>query len=224
MLTDSFVIYDMDYEINSFYQSFRDGTLPIGTANYAMYNLLMNAAPELSDKWGIAPYPGMTDENGEVQRWTSGAEQSCFIFSSTDMPEESWQFLSWWMSEETQTEFAYTLQSTLGNEYMWNSANVNAFLGSPWPTEHKKVIAQQMTWIYETPRNPGSYMAERELSNAVNAVALEGKNLRGALDEAIKRIDRELERKLEEFGRLEDGEQVVPFIVPDMETVKEWLQ
>lgn len=224
MLTDSFVIYDMDYEINSFYQSFRDGTLPIGTANYAMYNLLMNAAPELSDKWGIALYPGLTDENGQVQRWTSGAEQSCFIFSTTDMPEESWQFLSWWMSEETQTEFAYTLQSTLGNEYMWNSANVNAFLRSPWPTEDKEVIAQQMTWIYETPRNPGSYMAERELSNAVNAVALEGKNLRAALDEAIKRIDRELERKLEEFGRLENGEQIVPFIVPDMETVKEWLQ
>ena len=30
-------------------------------------------------------------------------------------------------------------------------------------------------------------------------------NLRSALDEAIKRIDRELERKLEEFGRLVDG-------------------
>ena len=224
VMTDSFTIYDMDYEINSFYQSFRDGTLPIGTANYAMYNLLMNAAPELADKWGIAPYPGLTDENGTVQRWTSGAEQSCFIFSNTNTPEESWQFLSWWMSEETQTEFAYTLQSTLGNEYMWNSANVNAFLSSPWPTQHKQIIAEQMNWIYETPRNPGSYMVERELSNAVNAVALEGKNLRAALDEAIKRIDRELERKLEEFGRLVNGEMTQPFIVPDINTVKEWLE
>ncbi len=224
VLTDSFVIYDMDYEINSFYQSFRDGTLPIGTSNYGMYNLLMNAAPELADKWGIALYPGITDENGEVQRWTSGAEQSCFIFGNTNMPEGSWQFLSWWMSEETQTEFAYTLQSTLGNEYLWNSANVDAFMNSPWPTEHKQVIAEQMTWIYETPRNPGSYMVERELSNAVNAVALEGDNLRSALDEAIKRIDRELERKLEEFGRLKDGELTEPFIVPDINTIKEWLK
>lgn len=224
IMTDSFTIYDMDYEINSFYQSFRDGTLPIGTANYSMYNMLMNAAPELADKWGIALYPGITDENGEVQRWTSGAEQSCFIFSTTNMPDESWLFLDWWMSEETQTEFAYTLQSTLGNEYMWNSANVNAFLNSPWPTEHKQVIAEQMNWIYETPRNPGSYMVERELSNAVNAVALEGQNLRAALDEAIKRIDRELERKLEEFGRLENGILTVPFTVPDINTIKEWLE
>ncbi len=224
VLTDSFIIYDMDYEINSFYQSFRDGTLPIGTANYGMYNLLMNAAPELAGRWGIALYPGLTDENGTVQRWTSGAEQSCFIFSSTKMEEASWQFLTWWMSRETQTEFAYTLQSTLGNEYLWNSANVEAFLQSPWPTEHKKIIAEQMQWIYEAPRVPGSYMVEREISNAINAVALEGKNLREALDEAIKRIDREVERKLEEFGRLENGTLTEPFLAPDMEMVKEWLQ
>ena len=224
VMTDSFVIYDMDFEINSFYQSFRDGTLPIGTSNYAMYNLVMNAAPELADKWGIALYPGMTDENGDVQRWTSGMEQSCFIFDNTNMPEESWQFLSWWMSEEIQTEFAFNLQSTLGNEYMWNSANVEAYMNAPWPTEHKKIIAEQMNWIYETPRNPGSYMVERELSNAVNAVCLEGQNLRAALDEAIKRIDRELERKLEEFGRMKDGQLTEPFIVPDINTVKEWLE
>lgn len=224
VMTDSFVIYDMDFEINSFYQSFRDGTLPIGTSNYGMYNLVMNAAPELADKWGIALYPGMTDENGEVQRWTSGAEQSCFIFDNTNMPEASWQFLTWWMSEDIQTKFAFTLQSTLGNEYMWNSANVAAYMNAPWPTEHKQVIAEQMNWIYETPRNPGSYMVERELSNAVNAVCLEGQNLRAALDEAIKRIDRELERKLEEFGRLKDGQLTEPFIVPDINTVKEWLE
>lgn len=224
IMTDSFVIYDMDFEINSFYQSFRDGTLPIGTSNYGMYNLVMNAAPELADKWGIALYPGLTDENGEVQRWTSGAEQSCFIFDNTNMPEASWQFLSWWMSEEIQTEFAFTLQSTLGNEYMWNSANVDAYMNAPWPTEHKKIIAEQMNWIYETPRNPGAYMVERELSNAVNAVCLEGENLRAALDEAIKRIDRELERKLEEFGRMKNGQLTEPFIVPDINTVKEWLE
>ena len=224
ILTDSFIIYDMDYEVNSFYQSFRDGTLPIGTSNYGMYNLLMNAAPELSDRWGIALYPGLTDQQGNVLRYTSGAEQSCFIFSSTDMQDESWRFLTWWMSEATQTEFAYTLQSTLGNEYLWNSANVAAFKNSPWPSEHKDVLAEQMQWIMEAPRVPGSYMVEREISNAVNAVALEGENLRSALDEAIKRIDREVERKLEEFGRMKDGELTMPFLVPDIDMVRGWLE
>ena len=40
----------------------------------------------------------------------------------------------------------------------------------------------------------------------------------------MKRIDRELERKLEEFGRMKDGELTQPFIVPDINTVKEWLE
>ena len=128
------------------------------------------------------------------------------------------------MSEEIQTEFAFTLQSTLGNEYMWNSANVAAYMNAPWPTEHKKIIAEQMNWIYETPRNPGSYMVERELSNAVNAVCLEGSNLRAALDEAIKRIDRELERKLEEFGYIDsEGNMLEPYRIPTIESVKKIL-
>ena len=38
------------------------------------------------------------------------------------------------------------------------------------------------------------------------------------------RIDRELKRKLEEFGRLKDGQLTEPFIVPDINTVKEWLE
>ena len=80
-----------------------------------------------------------------------------------------------------------------------------------------------MQWIYEAPRVPGSYMVEREISNAINAVCLEGKNLREALDEAMKRIDREVERKLEEFGRMENGRLTAPFLAPDLDTVKEWL-
>ena len=35
---------------------------------------------------------------------------------------------------------------------------------------------------------------------------------------------RELERKLEEFGRMKDGQLTEPFIVPDINTVKEWLE
>lgn len=224
ILTDSFLVYDMDYEVVSFYQAFRDGTLPIGTSDYFMYNLLTNAAPELADRWGIAPYPGITDENGTVQRYTSGASQSCIIFDGTELSQEAWTFLSWWMSEKTQTDFAYMLQGTMGNEYLWNSANVEAFKNAPWPEQDKQVIAEQMAWTYDPPRLPGSYMVERELSNIINAVALDGENLRAELDDGVKRIDREMARKLEEFGWLANGELTEPFIVPDIQTVRGWLQ
>ncbi len=223
-LTDSFIYYDMDFEVASFYQAFRDGTLPIGTGDLFTFNLLLNAAPELSGKWGIALYPGVEDENGQVQRYISGAAQSDMIFASSDMKEEAWQFLDWWMSDEIQKEFAYTLQATLGNEYIWTSANVNAFAAAPIQTEHRDVIVEQMQWIYETPRVPGSYMVEREISNAIYAVINDGDNLRQALDKAVTRIDKEVERKLEEFGWLENGELVVNFSVPDLEEIKGWLK
>ncbi len=223
-LTDSFIYYDMDFEVASFYQAFRDGTLPIGTGDVYTFNLLLNAAPELSGKWGIALYPGVKDENGQVQRYISGAAQSSMIFSSSDMKEEAWQFLDWWMSDEVQTEFAYTLQATLGNEYMWTSANVNAFAQAPIQADLRDVIVEQMQWIYETPRVPGSYMVEREISNAIYAVINDGENLRQALDQAVKRIDKEVERKLEEFGWLEDGELTVNFSVPDLDEIRRWLE
>ena len=112
----------------------------------------------------------------------------------------------------------------MGTEYLWCSANTAAFMNAPWPEQHKRIIAEQMNWIYETPRVPGDYMAERELSNVINAVALNGENLRAQVNEATKRIDREVERKLEEFGWLENGRLTRPFVIPDLETIRGWLQ
>ena len=211
LLTDSFVVYDMDYEVASFYQGFRDGTLPVGTSDYLMYLQLTNAAPELAGRWEIALYPGVTDENGVVQRWTGGAAQSCLIFDSTEMAEEAWRFLQWWMSEKTQTEFAFRLQATMGTEYLWCSANTAAFMNAPWPEQHKRIIAEQMNWIYETPRVPGDYMAERELSNVINAVALNGENLRAQVNEATKRaVDRALHARLALRGVLVEERLALP--------------
>ena len=44
------------------------------------------------------------------------------------------------------------------------------------------------------------------------------------VNEATKRIDREVERKLEEFGWLENGRLTRPFVIPDLETIRGWLQ
>ncbi|MBQ3078671.1 MAG: extracellular solute-binding protein, partial [Clostridia bacterium] len=58
-LTELFTIYNMPTDVPSpgFYQQFRDGTLPIGIADLATYNLLLNAAPELDGLWNIALFP-----------------------------------------------------------------------------------------------------------------------------------------------------------------------
>ncbi len=223
LLTENYTIYSMQYSISSFYQYFRDGRTPIGVSDYGTFNLLTNAAPELSGKWELAPYPGVADENGATQRWTSGAAESNVIFSSSSRKEEAWAFLDWWMSTEIQTDFSFLLQTTLGNEYMWNSANLQAIANAPWNRKHKAVILKQLEWTYETPRVPGGYMAEREISNAIDAV-MKGTKLQMAIDAADRNINRELKRKLEEFGYTKDGVYVKPFLLPTIELVEGWLK
>ena len=224
VLTENFTIYNMRFDIQSFYQYFRDGRTPLGVSDYGTFNLLTNAAPELAGHWGVALYPGIANEDGEVLRWTSGAAESCVIFSDSEKKEEAWMFLDWWMSADVQNEFAFNLQTTLGNEYMWNSANLEAMAMAPWNREHREVIARQLIWTWEPPRVPGAYMLERELSNAVNAVVDDGRKLQMAIDTAQKTTNREINRKLAEFGYTEDGEFIRPLHLPTPDSIMEWLE
>ncbi|MBM7675712.1 extracellular solute-binding protein [Gracilibacillus alcaliphilus] len=214
-LTELFTIYNIPYDVPSFYQQFRDGSLPIGISDFHMYNLILNAAPEIANNWEIALMPGIENGQGGVERWSAGGAESNIMFKDTDKKEASWEFMKWWASTEVQIAFGNILQTTYGKEYMWNTANIEAYNGLPWITSHKEVILSQADWITEVPRVPGSYMLERELSNAYNSIVLDGENLRTAIDLASKRINRETARKLEEFGFIKNDERIEPYDNPE---------
>ena len=225
-MTELFTVYNMPTDVPSpgFYQQFRDGTLPIGIADLATYNLLLNAAPELDGLWDIALFPGLTNAEGEVLRYTTGGAETMAILSQTDMPEESWEFLKWWSSAETQAEFGNLLQSTYGSEYIWPTANREAFATLPLRAAHKQVIIEQMEWMTEAPWVLGTYMLERELSNAFISVTVNGVEARRAMDTAVKHINRETYRKLEEFGYYADGEMLREFVTPDVSVVTRLIE
>ena len=224
-MTELFTVYNMPTDVPSpgFYQQFRDGTLPIGIADLATYNLLLNAAPELDGMWDISLFPGLLDENGQVLRWTTGGAETMAILSQTNMPKEAWTFLKWWSSAEVQSSFGNLLQSTYGSEYIWPTANREAFETLPLKTAHKKIILEQMEWMTEAPWVLGTYMLERELSNAFISVAVDGTDARRALDTAVKRINRETYRKLEEFGYWKDGVMLREFPTPDATVVQKLI-
>jgi ABC-type glycerol-3-phosphate transport system substrate-binding protein len=224
ILTENYTIYSLEFEVRNFFQYFRDGRSPVGVSDYGTFNLLTNAAPELAGKWGMAPYPGLVGEDGKVSRYTSGAAESSIIFSSGNKQEEAWRFIEWWLSTDVQTEFAFRLQSTLGNEYMWNPANLEAMGNAPWSRKNREVILEQLKWTREPPRVPGGYMVERELSNAINSIVADGKQTRTVIDEANKRITRETKRKLEDFGYTENGLFVKELVLPDIDLIESWLQ
>ncbi len=224
-LTELFTVYNMPTDVPSpgFYQQFRDGTLPIGIADLATYNLLLNAAPELDSLWDIALFPGMEQADGTVARWTTGGAETMAILSQTDKPDQAWEFLKWWSSEDVQSRFGSLLQSTYGSEYIWPTANTEAFDTLPLKSAHKKVIMAQMEWMTEAPWVLGTYMLERELSNAYISVVVDGTDARRALDTAVKRINRETYRKLEEFGYYKDGEMLKEFKTPTVDVVQSYI-
>ncbi len=199
-MSDLFTIYDIPYEVSSFYQHFRSGTLPIGISGFNTYMTLINSAPEIENSWSLAPYPGYKDENGQVLRNISGAQSTAVIFESSEKQDAAWEFLKWWTSADVQSRFADTLQLTYGNEYMWNTANLEAFKNLPWNEGHKEAILAMLDWVTEVPRVPGTYMTQRSLSNALNDIVLKGNNVRQELSEAEKDIQAEVNSKLEEFG------------------------
>ncbi len=224
-LTELFTIYNLPKDIPNFYQHFRNGSIPIGIADYGVYNLLLNAAPEIANSWDIYPVPGTKTEDGEVLRYISGGAESTVMFKSDAEREgKAWEFMKWWSSADVQAEFGQTLQVTYGSTFMWNTANKEAFGRLPWKTQHKETILTQAEWINEAPRLPGSYMVEREISNAYNSIVVDGENLRRTLDNAVKRINRETERKLEEFGYNDtNGNVITPYEVPTIERVRQIL-
>ncbi len=221
-LTELFTLYDLPVDVPNFYQHFRNGDLPIGIADFNSYNLILNAAPEIANSWDVALVPGVQDEEtGEIYRYMSGGAESTVMFTSNDEREQqAWDFMCWWSSAEVQAEFGQRLQILYGDEYIWPTANLEAFSMLPYPTEDKDVILEQAQYILEAPRLLGSYMMERETSNAYNDVVVNGETVRSRIDEAVKTVKRETERKLEEFGYIDsEGNVLKEYVTPSVEQV-----
>jgi ABC-type glycerol-3-phosphate transport system substrate-binding protein len=226
-LTELFTLYDLPVDVPNFYQHFRNGDLPIGIADFNSYNLILNAAPEIANSWAIKLVPGVEDkETGEIYRYMAGGAESSVMFKSdAEREQKAWDFLEWWSRADVQAQFGQRLQILYGDEYIWPTANIEAFGMLPYPTSDKNIIMEQSAYILEAPRLPGSYMMERELSNAYNDVVVNGDSIRSRIDEVVKTVSRETERKLEEFGYIDsDGNIISPYVAPNVDTVRAILE
>lgn len=224
LMSDLFTLYNLPKFVPNFYNHFRYGLLPIGVSNLATYILLETAAVELDGLWAMDLHPGVYNEElDEIVRYSSIGGQSSMIMSSTKYPEESWDFLKWWMSTSVQSEFAFLLQSTYGQAYFWNTANMEAFKNVSMPDEYKEIILKQWEYGVEASRIPGAYMVERSISNAWTSIVFDGTNPRQALDEAVRVSNREIIYKMAEFGYTENGEIIKEYIVPSIYNIDDWL-
>mgnify|MGYP000846013288 FL=1 len=226
LMTDLYTKYSMPETVANFYDSFMKGTTPIGVSDMTTYVLLRHAAPEIAGQWGIAPVVGVADGKGGVNNSMWAVYSASSIMADTNMPEESWDFLKWFMSEKVQTSYVNGLQMTFGPEFIWASANLKAFANTTaYSKEHMTVLLEQLSKAKEIPLHPAFVIVEREISDAWNRVVFDGMAPRTSLDQAITRSNREITKKLKEFGYLdENNKQVKPFEMPTVETVLKWKE
>jgi ABC-type glycerol-3-phosphate transport system substrate-binding protein len=209
--------YAIDQRVDNFFQRFRDGSIPIGVADLNTYLQLTVAAPELNGWWGVAPIPGMKQDDGTVARWIGGGMQSSAIFKQTDKSKESWEFLKWWTSAEVQERYGTDLETINGVTFRWYTSNIDAFVKLPWKNDDLKAILEQWRWFREIPNTPGSYYMDREILNAWNRTVVEGMNYRTSLETAIKEVNREISRKMQEFHFIDaDGKVVLSLNLPSI--------
>ncbi|MCC3376569.1 extracellular solute-binding protein [Cohnella sp. REN36] len=197
--TDIYTNYRLPIEAN-FFNRMRSGEMPIGISNYSTYVQFAVAAPELTGRWGIAPMPGTAREDGTIDRTSGGAVYGSVIFKQSKHQKEAWEFLKWWMSKDVQLRFGQELESLIGVEARWNTANTEAFKELPWPKEDLATFEEQWKWYRERPVVPGGYFTMRHITNAWNRVVLSGTNPRESIEQAVKDINKELVAKQEEFG------------------------
>ena len=208
-LTDLYLLYGVQNNMPSFYNNFRYGVAPMGIGGFGDYIKMLYAAPEIADDWAIAAVPGFEDENGVIHNQMPTAERSIVIFESSDKKEASWDFIKWWMSDDTQVEFATTLQAKFGSVFVWNSANRNAFAKLAIPEKDKEIIIKQWESAQNIRQTPANYMLERSLSNAWYDVVQNHISVRSALNSAAADIQQEFELKLHEFGYIDSKGKLI---------------
>jgi len=225
VLGDLFTKYALPESVGQFFDAFRYGTLPIGIIGMGEYTLISNGASELDGKWAIAPYIGTQQSDGTIDRTFIANGTGGIIFGGNDEPTQkqknAWEFLKWWTSAEVQTEYAYALRSTHGKTYFWLSANLEALQNVPMPEADKQVILKQIEWVTDTPRTPGQYLLERTISNVWTTMVFDGTSAQVAVDEAVLDVNKEITRKMKEFGFIdENGNQVKSYVIRG----KDWIE
>lgn len=198
-MTDFFSNYSLNFAYN-FVNQFRTGEMPIAIDDIGMYNNLKISAPEIEGLWGIALIPGTRREDGSINRTVNLSSTAAMIINNTKKPKESYEFIKWWTSEKTQTEFGSEIETIMGPSSRYLTANVSAFSKLPWNEAEVKVLDEQMNQSRSIPQVPGSYYITRHINNAFRAVAINNKDLKDTIIEYTETIDAELTEKRKEFG------------------------
>ena len=196
--TDFYTKYSLNPDEN-FYQRFRIGTSPLGIAAYTQYLTFKVSAPEIDGKWVIAQIPGV-ETDGEINNACTGAGTGCAIMKSSKEKEAAWEFLKWWVSDETQCRYSSEVEAIIGVSGRIATASKGALSRLSWDSESLDVILKQWNKVSEIPEVPGSYFVSRAIDQAFWATKNKKTSSKEAITEWNEICDQEVKRKIAEYA------------------------
>ncbi len=216
--TEFYTLYDLPNTYD-FANRFRTGEVPVGIASYSQYSQLAVFAPEIQGLWEFSLVPGTVqkdengnviyDENGEavVDHSCASTTSGCVMLSIDSSTEEgknrierAWEFMKWWTGEDAQYRFGTEIESLLGAAARYQTANLQAMARLPWDKTSMTMIQEQWKYCKAIPQVPGGYYTARNIEFAWKEVINNaGADPNTTFVEYVSKIDREIDRKREEF-------------------------
>lgn len=206
---DDYVKYFNDYGVPVFFDfvsRFRSGEMPIGIANYSTYNTLMVSAPEIRGLWDFTLIPGTkkTDDFGKTyidrSDCITGSASMMIPNDDEQVLQNTWKFMSWWASTDTQVRFGREMEALLGASARYATANKNAFCQLAWTADAIDVLTEQWDWTVGIMEVPGGYYTGRHITNAVRKCINDHDDPRETILDYSILINEELTKKRKEFG------------------------
>lgn len=185
----------------NFFNRFRTGEMPIGIENLGFFMTVSYGAPELKGKWDIALIPGTVQEDGTIDRSSGGmAVDADVIIAQSGKQPSAWEFLKWWNSDLTQIEFASLVETRMGTQARWLTANKSAFQTLSWNIKNREKIVSALHMTTEQPVVLGGYFTTRHLTNALNRCIISHQPVRDSVEYMVEQINIELKRRQESQG------------------------
>ena len=202
-MVEMYTKYAIPYTAN-FYNKFRTGEIPIGVAGFGDYMSLTVGASNLNGKWGVALIPGTEQADGTISHAISNTVGTSSVLLSSSLKQEAgWEFIKWWLSAETQANYAMEVEMRISAGSRVNTANTEAFKQLNWPKEHLEVLLEAREQAIETPGVLGGIYTQRHITNAWNAMITDtNTTLRDEFERAVEMIQNELDKKQEEYKHL----------------------
>ena len=201
--TTFFTAFNLPVRVN-FQNRFRTGEMPLGIATYTFFNELEIFAPEIRGLWSFAPMPGVLQEDGTINNSAMAWVNHTIMLQNRNQEviDNSWEFIQWWLSTDTQADFGNQLEGILGSAGRYATAQADVLRRLPWAPHIADELLNQFYNTIGIPEVPGGYMAPRMIDFAFRSVVTDANAMtpRQALHMNIFEIDRELTRRRNEFG------------------------